>query len=322
MAARVGRDGLYEPARGGALPVLREGDTVDGRRVTGLVDHSASASGNLLSLATLDDGRAALLSKSKRAGWTRLVSDGDPNDRGDAITLAELPAFDARRGTVVAALSLTSPDRTLLHALRPGLPPELLFIVTPERTLFDEVGAPILVDDGLAFWGRRAGDDDGGIFLRRKSAVRALVAPGMRVRGGRLASITGLRAAGSSLLFEAALNETTSGLFAWRSGGRLRRVDRPGWPSRAWLVGGPRVFASVGSRREPDPPALYLLAPGGARRLAVAGDPSPLGGSLTLAAFGGDAGIDRPLALTRRGVAFLDGSTVLEARFPRRPTPR
>gem|GEM_PF-6660518 len=322
MAVWVTRGALYELADTGARPVLRTGDAVDGGRVRELFDHSASAAGDLLASVALDNGPYALLLKSKQAGWRQLLTSADRNDHGNEINGWDLSACDTRRGAVVAALSLGGSDYPFLHELRPGFPPKLLSILTPERTPFEGTGQPVLLDDGLAFMGWKAGENEGSIFVRRRNAVRALVSPGTRVRGSRVASIIAVRPVGSGngLLVVAALEDSTTGLFAWRPGDRLRRVDRPDWPwDSTWLVGGPRVVASAGSLHESDPFAISLLAPRGVQTLVVAGDPSPLGGSLTLDAFEGN---ERPLALTRRGVAFLERSAVLEAALTRREKTR
>lgn len=307
----VERTGLYELTSGGAVPLLEERDLVDGGQVVEILDHGAGGDGRLVALADIEPGDITLLLRHDTGRWAPLVADGGPTSRGDTVSLFELPPLDTRRGEVVAALTTSAdPLNRAPYTLRPGaLPVPLL-----DAGALGDVSGVVALRDTIVFAAGGPEDMDSALHRLQRGRVRPLVRPGQRVGGRQLGSIYELQAAGNGIVFRALLKDTVDAVFAWRPGAPLRRLDRPSWPSLDTLIGGPDLLAGIGSRDDSGPSGLYLLAGRRVRRLAVSGEPSPSGGPLDFGA--------GELAFTRRGVAFLEGSAVLEARFPRRPAPR
>ena len=192
---------------------------------------------------------------------------------------------------------------------------------------FSGLDTPLALRDGIVF-SATVSDPTGtaprsGLFFARRDTIVPIVMIGDRAPGSsgrRIDSMGGAMGTGRGVVFEVGLTGLADpeAFLAWRPGRRLSRLDRPG-PARKAASIGPFIAVPpfVIGFEEDIGPRLVALSRHAHAVLVRDGDPSPLGGTLT---------IREGLVRSPRGVAFIASSdpgdgrpaAIFEAALPRR----
>lgn len=296
LALRLDRDAVYALEGDRPRPLVRTGEVVEGvGPVLEIVRYETGPGSALGVVVTAVDGRHVLARLEGRT-LHRVIADDDPLPSGrladveSSLSLGTPFAVDGRRVVAAVASTIAEGGATELIDVRDGRTRGSLRS-GPEGSgeLFD---TPLLAFPRGAVVGDWIGSEDGERFalvhVGRRFA-RPVAAVGDRTPGGgaTIGGIGPVARFGRGIVFLAGLEpEARDAFFAWSPGADVRRlrVRPPRLPAvmPLQIATDGRVIATLG---EEDVSGAVMLAVHQGRRttrVATSGDPSPLGGTLSL----------------------------------------